>query len=76
MAIRHWHPAKIAMLWVLDIALLIAIWKPCNTDYEDSITQCFYRRGNISIWLMLSLLSLSSRGDGQVLARPVPNKVT
>ena len=55
MAIRHWHPAKIAMLWVLDIALLIAIWKPCNTDYEDSITQCFYRR-NISIWLMLSLL--------------------
>lgn len=54
MAIRHWHPAKIAMFWVLDIALLVAIWEPCHTYFEMSFTQCFYRR-NILIWLVLSL---------------------
>jgi len=55
MGIRHWHPAKVAMLWVLDIALLIALWKPCDTDHllGFSMTECFYTR-NILLWLVLS----------------------
>jgi hypothetical protein len=53
--IRYWHPAKVAMLWVLDIALLIALWKPCDTDHllGFSMTECFYAR-NILLWLVLS----------------------
>ena len=53
--IRHWHPAKIAMLWVLDIALLGLLWEPCDTDYllGFRMTRCFYTR-NVLLWLVLS----------------------
>jgi len=56
MAIRHWHPAKIIILWILDFALLVALWTPCETNRLLGITMttCFYTR-NIVLWLILSI---------------------
>ena len=56
MAFRRWDRAKIAMLWVLDVATLVVIWQPCDIDrfFGISITKCLYQR-DILIWLLLSL---------------------
>ncbi|ALA57265.1 hypothetical protein [Nitrospira moscoviensis] len=53
--IHHWHPVKIVLLWILDIALLVVLWKPCDTDYifGFSMNECFYSH-NILLWLALS----------------------
>jgi len=59
MAIRHWHPAKLFILWVLDLALLLllVLRKPCETTNVGRFvfTDCSGTIEWVILWLILSL---------------------
>jgi hypothetical protein len=46
-AIRNWHPGKIALIWVIDLAILLALWSLVAYG-EDKALMVF-------VWLILSI---------------------
>lgn len=48
MAIRHWHPAKLGIIWLIDLALLLILWLLASPNEEDQALA-------ILVWLILSI---------------------
>jgi hypothetical protein len=49
MAIRHWHPLKLGIIWFVDLILFLALWflaAPYRGDDKVLV---------ILVWLILSL---------------------
>jgi len=49
MAIRHWHPIKLSIIWFIDLALFLALWLLASPYSGDEKALA------IIIWLVLSI---------------------
>jgi hypothetical protein len=47
MAICHWHPLKLGILWLVDIAVFVALWLEAPRRHDRTLA--------IIVWLILSL---------------------
>lgn len=59
MMLRHWHPAKIGIIWILDLALLLLLWKPCRSGGGGGLEPyggwpCSHTQ-EILLWLVFSI---------------------
>jgi Na+/melibiose symporter-like transporter len=48
MAIRHWHPLKLGIIWLIDFALLLILWLLASPKKEDQALA-------ILVWLIVSI---------------------
>lgn len=48
MAIRHWHPLKLGIIWLINLALLVALWLQAHPARRHD------QASAIIVWLILS----------------------
>jgi len=51
-AIQNWHPIKIIMIWVIDLAVLLSQWRFCPGAREFG---CPSNERAIYLWIFLSI---------------------